>query len=1245
MDQDGIYVNLGINGIHYTRALFDNGCHSYMAISEHLQRKLRLPTLSISPRSLEQVAGIDYNAINQVAYFDIDIDGHKQRHVWAYIIPRMKQDVILGLPWARSQRVSIQHSDDGDTFHIGNSGIFVTLRKESTWDADNVAKQISASVMAAILHRSRKSQRTVDVFSISLQDIEKALEKLNTKKPPTDPKAKLPQYYHDKLDTKIFSPGVVGENHLPPHRPGVDHAIELERDEQGREKEVPWGPLYSMTKEELLVLRKTLTDHLEKGWIRVSNSPAGAPVLFVRKPGGGLRFCVDYRKLNEITRKDRTPLPLISETLRLMANASWYTKLDVSAAFHKIRIKEGDEWKTAFRTRFGSFEWLVTPFGLTGAPATFQRYINKTLQEFLDDFVAAYIDDIIIFTNGSLQEHRKQVLRVVEKLKEAGLQLDIDKCEFEQKRVKYLGYIVDSEKGICVDPEKVEAIQAWEPPCTVRGVRGFVGFANYYREFIPKFSDIAQPLTALTKKDVPFHWEEAEQAAFDQLKELLLKAPALAPFDPDRETRVQPDSSGYSIGGELSQLGEDAKWRPVAFYSKKCLPAEANYPIHDKELLAIVRCLEEWRSMLLSVKSFVILSDHKNLEYFMKKQQLTERQMRWALELSRYRFKIVHQPGAKAIVPDALSRRDQDLPKGLDDERLQGRLHQLLTDKGGTLIMNTMTTLFDTPEVHHIRIGATWVMGGDRDQEGDEEPIKDDPPICPFTESEVKLRQLWEQALAQNKRYWLLRNMVRDGARQIPPKWGLPISISECSIDEGRRLLWRDRIWIPHFEPLRTTIIQQTHDSALTGHPGRDLLKAIINRRFTWPGLSQDIRQFVPNCDICGSKAAWREKRRGLLKPLPVPERQWSEISIDFITELPTSKAGMKNIMVITDRLFKSCIFKAMKETTTESTVDALMECLIQHHGPPTAIVSDRGPQFVSLIWKRICTVMKITRRLSTAFHPETDGSTERVNQELEAYLRCFVSYYQDDWEQLLPVAMLAINNRTSSATGMSPFFATHGYHVHPIEVDEPLRTSGGTPIATGEALISKLKEATENAQIMMAAAQERYEQYANMHRQPSEQFQVGDHVWLNLKNILTDRPCKKLDWKNAKYTVTELIGSHAVRLNTPPGIHNVFHVMLLRRAGNNPLPSQVSHEPQPLALRMDDGTEEYYVETILNHKLTRDKKLKLLVKWKGYMQPTWEPASELEDTGAYDNYLADNDVTKPSNRPSRTHRRQRRRT
>jgi hypothetical protein len=353
-----------------------------------------------------------------------------------------------------------------------------------------------------------------------LKDIERAL----APKSYTDPRQKLPRHYHEFLP--LFDRKKADQ--LPPHRPGVDHEVPLERDDNGREKTPPWGPLYGMTREELIVLRKTLTELLDKNFIRASSSPAASPILFAKKPGGGLRFCVDYRGLNAITRKDRYPLPLINETLRSLSKAKWFTKLDVIAAFHKIRVQEGDEWKTAFRTRYGLFEWLVTPFGMTGAPATFQRYINSTLQDYLDEFCSAYIDDVLIYSDGSLKDHREKVRLVMKRLQDAGLQIDIDKCDFEAKSVKYLGFIVEAGQGIRVDPEKIKAVQLWERPRTVRGVRGFVGFANYYRDFVPKFSDIALPLTTLTKKDVPFVWSPQCEQAFELLKTLLISAPVLA---------------------------------------------------------------------------------------------------------------------------------------------------------------------------------------------------------------------------------------------------------------------------------------------------------------------------------------------------------------------------------------------------------------------------------------------------------------------------------------------------------------------------------------------------------------------------------------------------------------------------------------------------------------------------------------------------------------------------------------------
>ncbi|KAF4492009.1 Transposon Tf2-6 polyprotein [Colletotrichum fructicola Nara gc5] len=703
------------------KALYDDGCHCYMSISLKLARKLRLPTIDITPRDLLQVSHVQKRAITQVAYFDIDIDGHKQQRVFAYVIPDQTEDVILGIPWARQQDVQVRPRYN--ELYVGTTGTYITIRHSPTWDSDPTIRSVAASTLTTIIRSSRRSHKPIQIFSVTMKDIEKALARFQKKS--TDPATKLPAHYRHMID--LFKKEVA--DRLPPHRPGVDHAIQLEKDDHGNEKQPPWGPIYSMSKEELLVLRKTLTDLLDKGFIRASNSPAAAPILFVRKPGGGLRFCVDYH------------------TLRQLSKAKWFTKLDVSSAFWKIRMREGDEWKTAFRTRYGLFEWLVTPFGLTGAPATFQRYINHVLREYLDDFVSAYIDDILIFTDGTLHDHRQKVLKVLQKLQEAGLQLDVDKCEFEQKRVKYLGYIVDVDSGISVDPDKIEAIEHWETPTTIRGVRGFLGFANYYRDFIPDFSTTAAPLTYLTKKDVPYHWTDNCQQAFEKLKTALIMAPVLAKFDPERPTRVQPDSSGYAMGGELSQLNETNEWHPVAYHSRRYTSAESNYLIHDKELLAVVECLKQWSGMLRSVGEFTVLSDHKNLEYFMKKQQLSERQVRWALELSRYNFRIVHRPGKEAVVPDALSRRDQDLPKDADDERLRARYQQLLevAEDGSVQIPRTITSL--QPQT---QISSGWVSGGDKDYTTDENADMSEPPESPFMDEE--LRNLWDQALQNNNR-------------------------------------------------------------------------------------------------------------------------------------------------------------------------------------------------------------------------------------------------------------------------------------------------------------------------------------------------------------------------------------------------------------------------------------------------------------------------------------------------------------
>ena len=1187
---DGMYIDCLVNETSFVRAFCDSGCQCYGTVSEHYAKSAGLTTFDIKPRKLQQLAEVaNPPEIRAIARFTVDMEGFKMPFA-AYVVPGQEEDMVLGLGWMQRHRVTLQP----EMRQVTLNWPFKLSISTTSITTDPDMREISANALKVNCTRLRKQPgQGIQVFSASMADIQKTLEQ----KQHRDPKEHAPEWLLPVIDAFDRAKADV----LPPHRPGIDHAIEIEDG-----KTPPTSPLYSMSKEQLLVLRKTLTDYLDKGFIRASSSPCGAPVIFVKKPGGGLRFCVDYRGLNALTRRDKYPLPLIDETLRMIAQAKWISKVDVIQAFHRVRVREGDEWKTTFNTRLGAYEWLVTPFGLSGGPSTFQRRINDVLREWLDVCCSAYLDDVVIYSNGTRAEHRELVRKIVKTLGDAGLQLDFEKSEFEAASIKYLGFIIEAGIGIKVDPEKVRALREWEPPTTVRGVRAFLGFANFYRTFVNQYSKLAAPLNNLTRKDTKFVWRQEHQESFDALRDALMNAPILAKWDPEAPTTVEADSSGYVIGAVLSQQQSDGLWRPVAYSSKKLSPAESNWPIHDKEMWAVISAIRQWNAELQPTE-FTVYTDHKNLEYFRKKQRLNERQLRWSTELAQYHCSLVHRAGAKQVLSDALSRRDQDLPKDWDDDRLKTREKQVLLGNDGRLTINAK---------------AAWVTNADWDKDGEllETTIlaTQDRPASPF--GNEHLSKLWEEALMANKRYWVMRDLVRSGARNFPTAWGLPISISECKIDEKQRLCWRDRIWIPAYEKLRTAILQKMHDSPLGGHPGREALRDLVSREYTWPNLTNDVRQFVRNCDTCNRAKVWREQTQGLLKPLPIPERPWQELSMDFIVTLPTSN-GCTNILVVTDRLSKSCILIPMSKIDAETVAQALIDNVFAHHHLPRSIVSDRGTQFVSMVWAKVCEKLNITRRLSTAFHPQTDGATERMNAEVEVYLRCFCSYAQTDWAPQLPIAMMSLNNRTNQSIGMSPFLLTHGFHGQVIQPSDEVSddTEIKSPVDIGNNLARRWKDTAALAQASMASAQDIQERHANKHRRAHEKLQVGDRVYLNLRNVKTKRTCKKLDWISLPYHVMAQIGTHTYRLDVPPGIHDVFHTNLLRRAAEDPLPSQELSYDEPVALQVD-GFDEYEVEEILRHR-RRGRGWQVLVQFRGWPEPTWEPVRELMNTSALVSY------------------------
>ncbi|MBW0512319.1 hypothetical protein O181_052034 [Austropuccinia psidii MF-1] len=499
-------------------------------------------------------------------------------------------------------------------------------------------------------------------------------EQWNEEEEPEEVEAVLkevPPAYHQYLD--VFSK--VRAEKLPPHRT-CDHHIELES------LLSPVGVIYSLSNQESETLLAYISENVEKDFISPSSSSTGEPVLFVKKKDGGLCLCVDYQKLNAVTRKNRYPVPPMNQLLTIYNGSTFFYPIDLCGAYNLLRIKDRDEHLTAFRTKYGSYEYLVMPFGLTNAPASFQNLVNDIFSDFLDIFFVVYLNDIMVFS-GSEEEHVKHVASVLQRLTDNHFFAKSSKCVFHASTMEYLGYVVSGD-GLKMDSSKVQQILNWPQPKNIKSLQSFLGFSNFYFYFIKNYSKEITALTFLLKKDSPFIFNEEALSLFQILKEALTTAPILSHFNPSLPDIVETDASDYSLGAVLSQVKDSGK-HPIAFNSCKLLPAELNYEIHDKELPGIVWALKHWRAFLLSLSnSFEVLTDHSSLRYFMSSKVLTCWQARWAEFLSEFHFTITHRPGRLATLPDALSRWEDMYPeRGVDFiSKNPPNFHQVIKQDG-----------------------------------------------------------------------------------------------------------------------------------------------------------------------------------------------------------------------------------------------------------------------------------------------------------------------------------------------------------------------------------------------------------------------------------------------------------------------------------------------------------------------------------------------------------------------------------
>ncbi|KAK3515201.1 hypothetical protein QTP70_010606 [Hemibagrus guttatus] len=676
---------------------------------------------------------------------------------------------------------------------------------------------------------------------------------------------------------------------------------------------------------------------------------------------------------------------------------------------------------------------ILMPYGLANAPSVFQDFIHEVFREFLHRFVLVYIDDILIYSRN-LAEHRQHV-------------------------AKFLGYKINSS-GIKMDERKVTAVRDWPAPTTPKSLA----------------------------------WSPAAGKAFNLLKRAFTTAPLLVHPDPDKPFIVEVDASTTGVGAVLSQQqGNPSRLHPCAFFSRKLNPAERNYDIGNRELLAVKLALEEWRHWLEGAKHpFTVLTDHKNLEYLRAAKRLNPRQARWALFFTRFNCTISYRPGSKNTKADALSR---------------------------------MFAPEESPETP--------------------EPIlPENLFVSPITWSEETL----------------------------PPTSTSTYTPPGCP--PGSQYIPRAR---------RTALIHSAHTSLGTGHPGIHETLSLLKERFWWPNMTVDVRRYVQGCEGCAMSKDPRHLPAGKLLPLPVPSRPWSHLGVDFVTDLPTSREHT-GILVVVDRFSKSCRLLPLRGPPTAlETAELLFNHVFRYFGIPEDIVSDRGPQFISRVWRAFLTRLGVVVSLSSGYHPQTNGQTERKIQEISRYLRTFCHSHQNSWSQYLGWAEYAQNSLRQPSTGLTPFQCVLGYQ-------PPLFPWSAEPsdVPAVDHWLRESERVWDSAHHQLQRALHRRRRTADLRRSDPPAFQPGQKVWLSTRDIRLRLPCRKLS--------PRFIGPFTILKQINPSL-----------ATEQP-------NPPPPPLLLDDGTA-YKVKEILDSR-RRGGRLEYLVDWEGYSpeERSWVARDDILD-------------------------------
>ena len=947
---------------------------------------------------------------------------------------------------------------------------------------------------------------------------------------------------------------------------------------------------YKHSAEEEASLSEELNNGMKSGRIVRSLANVSSPVLFVKAPGKPPRMCIDYRLLNSQTVSEPAVLPNIQDLLdKLPPNFQYLSKIDLKGAFHQLRMDPDSEDFTTFVCSMGTFKYRVMPFGLKNAPGHFQRFMNSILlYKVTDD--GHYIDDII-FVDACKETHVSKIRQTLKILLENGLIVSPEKCIFFAAQIEFLGHQLTVGGKITPLESRIGPILNYPVPKNVKQIQAFLGFCNYYRRFLKDFSHHAVHLSNLTRKDTSFQWTEVENNAFQFIKNSFKNCLLYIP-DRSRQFVVETDASDYAIGAALHQDG-----KPLAFFSRKFTASEINYPIYDKELLAILSALQHWRHLLVSTSQPIIIhSDHKNLTYFKKPQHLNRRQARWQQELTQFNFQIVYKRGTDNIAADILSRdpslatNSGDLQREINDQTLLPDTfflnyvgshdydEGLLYHEDDSPVLDIMLTCDDYESNDIVNTNIELAVNSvESEQQEDSLPteLDDVRNLVNLQDLRSSFEGLEEADVLEDPtkttfRSWPIHvHMLLAG---VPLPESLPASFKKAILKQKSKFSLKNGVllrkisinqqdlYVPYVPiHLRRELMLQLHNAL--GHLKNSSILDGLRLQGWWPSMENDFKQIHSQCEAC---QAFEPRGKGSvhpIHPLPVPFLPFHTWHMDWIQDLPESSTGKCNILVAIDSATRFMIAKAYPRRDTAAQLEFMNVLMIERgFGAPKVIISDRAKTFVeSIEWKKFCKINGIETRFSTSYHPQTNGRVERLNSLIGQMLSKLCAGDSSRWDSFLNCVCFNLNIRKHTVTGYSPFYLAFGFTpklpgnlIPPALYDFQKEIDRETYQARELELLGHARAAAFHRS--MAQARKMQNTHDSTHKTITQEFKVGDKV-KRIRQRLPGMMISKLAPKWEGPFVIGSIGPHDSYYIHKNGIYehhpvNANHLMLWKERG-----------------------------------------------------------------------------------------------